>query len=101
MNQFVGYFLHSEQGRQFIVQVPGVATSALSDAELAELINWMLLTYSAAQLPEDFKPYETAEVRRLRAELEPDPTTRRASVLAEIGDRKPELAERLKQPWQN
>jgi hypothetical protein len=29
-------------GRQFLVQVPGAAQSTLSNAELAELLNWMI-----------------------------------------------------------
>lgn len=62
----VGYFVHSEQGRNFIVQVPGVATSMLDDARLARLLNWMLRTYSAAQLPPDFRPYSAEEVGSLR-----------------------------------
>lgn len=63
----VGYFPHTPEGRAYIVRVPGVALAHLSDAELAGLLNWMLLTYSAAELPADFTPYEAAEVARLRA----------------------------------
>lgn len=35
-------FAGSPAGRRFLVQVPGAAQSTLSDAELAELLNWMI-----------------------------------------------------------
>jgi hypothetical protein len=34
-------------GRRFLVQVPGSAQSTLSDAELAEVLNWMVENLSA------------------------------------------------------
>ena len=66
MQNFVGNFLKVPGGRAFLVQVPGSANAALDDAALAELLNWMLLEISAAQLPEDFKPYTAAEVGHYR-----------------------------------
>lgn len=62
----VGYFVHTPEGRRFLVQVPGVALSMLDDRKLAELLNWTLQTYSAAQLPKDFQPYTEQEVAALR-----------------------------------
>ncbi len=67
MRNFVGNFLKVPGGRAFVVQVPGSANAALDDAGLAELLNWMLLEISAAQLPEDFEPYTAAEVGQYRA----------------------------------
>ena len=55
MKNFVGYFLHSREGREFVIRVPGVATASLPDDELAELMNWLLLTHSAEQLPDAFE----------------------------------------------
>ena len=66
MRNFVGNFLKVPGGRAFVVQVPGSANAALDDAGLAELLNWMLLEISAAQLPEDFEPYTAAEVGQYR-----------------------------------
>jgi mono/diheme cytochrome c family protein len=63
----MGDFLHVPGGRAYLVQVPGVATAALSDAEIAEVLNWLLFTFNKAELPEDFKPYTAAEVARYRA----------------------------------
>ncbi len=65
----LGYFLNSQGGRAFLVQVPGSANSPLSDKELALLLNWMLTTFSPAQIPTPFEPYSEDEVRRLRAQV--------------------------------
>jgi mono/diheme cytochrome c family protein len=62
----VGYFVHTEEGRRYIVQVPGVATNVLDDKRLAAVLNWILRTYSSKQLPASFKPYTAQEVGELR-----------------------------------
>ena len=54
------------EGRRFLVQVPGAAQSALSDAELAELLNWMIQNLSAGAPSERFTRYTAAEVARYR-----------------------------------
>jgi hypothetical protein len=66
LNGFVGNFLKVPGGREYIVQVPGAAQSELTDERLAEVLNWMLRTFSPAQLPADFKPYTAPEVGLLR-----------------------------------
>ena len=66
LKDFVGNFPGVEGGREFIVQVPGVAHSSLADEELADLMNWVLHTFSQAELPEDFVPYTAEEVGKLR-----------------------------------
>ena len=64
----VGYFARSPEGRRYLVQVPNVALNTSSDEDIAELLNWVLTTYSRAQLPPDFQPYTAAEVASLRVE---------------------------------
>lgn len=59
---FVGNFMRVAGGREFLVQVPGVAQSSLSDGEIAAVLNWMLLEFSPAELPDDFRPYDAGEV---------------------------------------
>ena len=95
MKNFVGYFLHSEEGRDFLIRVPGVASSALDDKEVAELMNWLLRTYSADQLPADYAPYTQGEVDALRRDPEKDPEATRAIILANIASALPDLAEKL------
>ena len=59
-------FLWVPMGREYLSRVPGVATSPLSDSDLAELLNWMLWRFDAAHLPKNFVAYSAAEVRQLR-----------------------------------
>lgn len=66
LQEHVGYFARIQSGRAYLVQVPNVAQSVLSDARLADLMNWMLHAFSEAQLPSDFRPYTAAEVAQLR-----------------------------------
>ena len=62
----IGYFARIRDGRAYLAQVPGVAMSAVSDDDLAQMLNWLLKTYSAAQLPCNFKDYTGDEVSELR-----------------------------------
>lgn len=91
MKDFAGWFLHSDEGREFLVRVPGVAQSALASSELAELLNWLLTTYSAAELPAAFRPFTAAEVDRLRAAPLGDPASERAAILADLAPGLPGL----------
>lgn len=59
-------FLQVPGGREYLVEVPGVASSALSNAEIAEVLNWLLFTFNKAELPADFKPYTAAEIAKDR-----------------------------------
>lgn len=64
----VGYFTRLPAGRAYLVQVPGVALSTLSDAQVADVMNWLLRNYSREQLAPDFAPYTRDEVAGLRRE---------------------------------
>lgn len=67
MNNYVGNFLRVPGGREFLVQVPGSANAAIDDAALAELLNWILVTMSADELPDPWQRYTAQEVGALRA----------------------------------
>ncbi len=62
----VARFLSVPGGREYLSRVPGVAASALSDADLAEVMNWMLWRFDREHLPADFQPYTAAEIGQLR-----------------------------------
>jgi hypothetical protein len=53
-------------GRQFLVQVPGASQSTLSDAELADLLNWMIESLSNEPRDVVFKRFTGAEVASYR-----------------------------------
>ena len=54
-------------GRQFLVQVPGVSQSTLSNDELADLLNWMIENLSNEPRGVGFKPFTGAEVASYRS----------------------------------
>jgi mono/diheme cytochrome c family protein len=58
-------FAGTADGRRFLIQVPGASQSALTDAELAELLNWMIQNLSGAK-PSQFTQFTTAEIARYR-----------------------------------
>jgi len=92
MNNFVGYFLHSQEGREFLLRVPGVSTSALPNDQLTELMNWLVRTYSTEQVPAEFSPFTVVEVATLRQDPEADPEATRKRILATIAADLPALA---------
>ncbi|NIB42613.1 cytochrome c, class I [Pseudomaricurvus alkylphenolicus] len=63
---FIGHFPKYQKGREYLVRVPGSANSVLDDAQLAEVLNWMILTFGENSIPSDWKPYEAKEVGEYR-----------------------------------
>lgn len=82
----VSHFLRLAEGRAFLVQVPGTSQSALGDAAIAELLNWMVKQFSRDEIPPDFIPYSAAEVARLRVQRLSDVPAKRAAVVGSLRD---------------
>lgn len=53
-------------GRRYLIQVPGVSESSLSDRATAAVLNWMIQRLSDVPVPPHFVPFTTAEVARWR-----------------------------------
>ena len=80
----VAKFLLVPGGREYLIRVPGVATSPLSDADLAEVMNWMLWRFDKEHLPATFQPYTAAEIAPLRARpLRLEASQMRSSLLSQ------------------
>jgi hypothetical protein len=77
-------------GRDFLIQVAGVAQTPLDDAALARLMNWLLPRMGA--LPADFMPYAADEITRLRASRPADLPAQRAQAVAELAARDTQAA---------
>lgn len=84
MKGAIGHFLRTPDGRAFLVQVPGTANSALGDADVATLLNWIVTTMSPAEVPAEFRPYTTAEVTRLRSNRPVDIPATRERIVREL-----------------
>ena len=80
----VGRFMRVRGGREYLVQVPGVATSPLDDAALAAVLNWMLDRFGPPQLPENYEAYTAAEVGTLRQKPLTNVDRVRADLLRDV-----------------
>ena len=69
MRDQLGVFLSTQEGREYLIRVPGVANAALDAPELTELMNWLMLEFAGESLPDNFEYYTANEV----AELVKDP----------------------------
>lgn len=76
----VGRFLRVPGGREFLVQVPGVMGSGLDDAQVAQVSNWVLATLAADSVPSVHRPYDAAEIGRLRRQVLTDVGAVRAAL---------------------
>lgn len=84
MRDVVGYFMRSEEGRAYLVQVPGVNNAGLSDAQIAELTNWLVRTLGGASLPARWRAFDAAELPALRAARPADLAAARRRILADL-----------------
>ena len=83
----VSKFLTVPGGREYLGRVPGVATSALPSADLAELMNWMFWRFDKEHLPADFLPFTAQEIGRLRAQpLRLEASQMRNELLQKAGE---------------
>lgn len=80
----ISSYLNVPGGREYLVSVPGVAQSTLSDREVADVMNWMLEAYDPEGLPEGFEPYTSSEVGALRKSPLSDAASQRSRVLARM-----------------
>lgn len=77
----VARFLRTPDGRAYLGRVPGVANAALSDAELAALLDWTLRRFDAAHVPPDHAPYTAEEIGALRRDPLVEVTRERDRIL--------------------
>lgn len=63
----VGWFLCTAEGRSYLLRLPNVTRAPLSDAELAELMNWVVFRLGGASVPANAQPFTAEEVQAARA----------------------------------
>lgn len=80
----LGHFVRTAEGRAFLVQVPGSSQSPLSDQDLADVLNWLLIDLCGAELPEKFERYTAEEVRKLRDTPLTDVKSQREHIVSEL-----------------
>jgi mono/diheme cytochrome c family protein len=76
-------FMRAPEGRDYVLRVPGAANSALSDAQLAAVLNWLAERYAAADEAHP-APFTTEEVTRARRSPLASVQARRREVLGKL-----------------
>lgn len=89
LRNHVAKFLDVAGGREYLVQVPGVALSPLTDQELADVLNWMLFTFGPAASMRDHALYSVDEVARLRKQPLTDVVKKRQELVPQIQQTEP------------
>lgn len=79
----LGRIVATPEGRDYIVRVPGASQTPLSDEALAAVMNWLLVTFNAGNLPADFEPLSGREVGRSRRNVLADPQKMREALWPE------------------
>ena len=69
-------------GRAYLVQVPDASQTPITDANLAQITNWVLQEFNAETLPTNFVPLTEQEVSEARVVTLMDPRRRRAQILS-------------------
>jgi hypothetical protein len=59
-------FMRSTAGRSYVLRVPGASNSMLSDAQLAEVLNWIAGHFGGEQAAALVSPFTTQEVTAIR-----------------------------------
>ena len=65
----VGYFMCTKEGREYLIRLPNVAYSAITDdQELANMMNFVVFGLGGNSAPKGARPYTAQEVARLRTQ---------------------------------
>jgi hypothetical protein len=51
-----------EDGRKYLLSIPGVAENSLSDREVARVLNWTVAAFAGRSPPPEFRPFTEEEV---------------------------------------
>ena len=81
---FMHKFMASQQGREYLIRVPGAANSALNNAELAEVMNWMLRKFGTPTDGEVWQPYNATEVGEYRQQALNETVHYRENLIATL-----------------
>ena len=80
----IGYFLSTQQGREYLVKVPGSANSTLDNPQLAEVLNWIILELGGDSIPATMQYFTASEVGKLRKDPLFEVTEYRKQLVSEL-----------------
>lgn len=76
----IGHFQRLPEGREFVMQVPGLLSARLPDERAAAVTSWMIRRFAGDSLPLDFVPYSAEEARRARESRPADVMAKRNAL---------------------
>lgn len=88
----VGHIANTEAGRDYMMHVPGVIASSLSDSEIASVMNYVIATFDTTEAPD----FTVEEVTRRRALPMTDIVVARRAVVQELETKGISIAD---YPW--
>jgi len=77
----LGRFVQAPAGRAYVTRVPGSSQAPISDARLADVLNWMVATFLPEQERADYQPFVASEVGQWRSKALRDPMTFRRMLI--------------------
>ena len=77
-------FLGSSEGRAYLIRVPGASMAPISDADLAEVMNWIVKNFVTGELPSGYAPYAGMWVSQHRKPALQDPAAKRVRFLSSL-----------------
>jgi hypothetical protein len=83
----VGYFMCSPEGREYLIRLPNVAHSRITDnVQLADMMNFVVFGLGGHSAPAKAKPFSGDEVARLRTRPMNSEAlvARRAAIVAQL-----------------
>ncbi|MFN0317227.1 MAG: c-type cytochrome [Burkholderiales bacterium] len=80
----VGHFQRLPEGREFVMQVPGLLSSGLPDDRAAAVTSWMIRQFAGPSLPRDFAPYSASEAKHARENRPADIMGKRKAIYQQL-----------------
>jgi cytochrome c553 len=80
----LGHFVRLAEGREFVMRVPGASNSSLSDAELANVLNWLIDTRNADTGPGFYSPNPAPHVAATRRPALTDVAKHRKALIEHL-----------------
>lgn len=77
-------FMRSAEGREYLLRVPGAANSPVSDAQLADVLNWAAHRFGDVPAENAAQPFTATEVGAHRHQPMADVQAHRHAVIAAL-----------------
>jgi hypothetical protein len=82
--QFIGAFAGDDEGRTYVLQVPGVRSANLNDGDTAAVINYVMRTWGGKSVPPNYVEFTAEEVAVRRAHKIQDIVAFRRKIVARL-----------------